>query len=378
MHVVVHIGPYKTGSTAIQAALRSGQQALEQQGCYYYHAPLMPEFALQTLGLSAPEQMVPDLRHRFATLEQAQAWSARCWQEFEAQVQARRPLLSLISSEHFSGLRNPAPLLDRLRRSFSRITVLAYLRAPASLYRSTLQQRIRGNGERLADLPSPLSFVYPARQQLEPFLNLVGRDNMVVRRFGRTTQASQPWDVVADFAAMLADLEPGLAGPWLQARQQANPQADPRANRSLPGALLAWLLTQNELLDSRGPGTRRHQLLARLEQDPALQALPRLAFNDPALPALIEARARPACAWLNQTFLAGQTPLPLAADAPGPETSGPETSPQALRAAQEALRDWLLAQLTPAATQVLARALLTLDPPPRPAPPQEPQEPPCP
>ena len=349
MHVVVHIGPYKTGSTSIQASLRANPEELWRQGCYYFDEPHMPEFALQTLALTAPEQMTPDLRHRFPSLAAAQTWSAGCWQRFEAEVQSRRPPLTLISSEHFSGLNDPTPLIDRLRRSFTRITVLAYLRDPADLYCSTLQQRIRGNGDRLSALPSPLTFFYPARKQLEPFLKLLGPENMLVRRFGSpaTKSLSRPRDVVQDFFATLSKLGRPLSLP------------SHHANETLPAAVIAWVLSLNETLDDQGPGAARHLLLERLEITPEVQALPKLRFSDPSLPALIHANARPACAWLNQTFLQGQEPLPLAAA----ELPRPDRSPQAIAEARESLRNWLLDQLTPEAIQVITRAIVSLEPP---------------
>lgn len=342
MHVVVHIGPYKTGSTSIQASLRANPEELWRQGCYYFDEPHMPEFALQTLALTDAAQMTPDLRHRFPSLAAAKAWSEDCWQRFEAQIQARRPPLTLISSEHFSGLSDPTLLIQRLRRSFSRITVLAYLREPADLYCSTLQQRIRGNGDRLSALPSPLSFFYPARKQLEPFLNLVGPENMLVRRFGSSAATA--------------------------------------AEAAATAAVIAWVLSLNETLDEQGPGAARHLLLERLEITPEVQALPKLRFSDPSLPALIDANARPACAWLNQTFLQGQEPLPLVppdlADlAPG-DLPRPDRSPPALAEARAHLRDWLLSQLTPEAVQVISRAIVSLEPPHLDLPHQDP--PPCP
>ncbi|MEP4037165.1 hypothetical protein [Pseudophaeobacter sp.] len=352
MHVVVHIGPYKTGSTSIQASLRANPEELWRQGCYYFDEPHMPEFALQTLCLTAPDQMTPDLRHRFPSLAAAQAWSADCWQRFEAEVQVRRPPLTLISSEHFSGLSDPSPLITRLQRSFSRITVLAYLRDPADLYCSTLQQRIRGNGDRLAALPSPLTFFYPARKQLEPFFKLVGPENMLVRRFGSNAPQDRHTrrDVVQDFFATLSSLGRPLSLP------------SHHANETLPAAVIAWVLSLNETLDEQGPGAARHLLLERLEVTPEVQALPRLRFTGPALPALIHANARPACRWLNQTFLQDQEPLPL----PPPEQPWPDRSPQAIAAARASLRDWLLGQITPEALQVITRAIVSLDPPPCP------------
>ncbi len=165
------------------------------------------------LSVAAQQNLI----RRFAAgnLRVARAWSADCWQRFEAEVQVRRPPLTLISSEHFSGLSDPSQLITRLQRSFSRITVLAYLRDPAELYCSTLQQRIRGNGDRLAALPSPLTFFYPARKQLEPFFKLVGPENMLVRRFGSNAPQDRHTrrDVVQDFFATLPALIHANASP---------------------------------------------------------------------------------------------------------------------------------------------------------------------
>lgn len=370
MHVLIHIGPYKTGSTALQHGLRAAQAALAQRGCYYFDEPEMPEFALQTLALTTPEQMVPDLRHRFGSLAAAQTWSESCWQRLEAEVAARRPLLTVISSEHFSGLADPAPLIARLRHHFDRITLLAYLRDPASLYLSTLQQRIRGNGDRLQDLPSPLRFSYPVRRQLAPYAKLLGPANMRVRRFApprdsartQRLQAGRGWDVVADFASVLGALEPGLPPDLPACLIGGSARGNPPVNPSLPAALITWLACQNEALEPPGPGPARHRMLARLLQVPAVQALPRLRFADATLPALITAQARPVCAWANQNFLQGQAPLPLDGP-PATDPTAPDPTPAEHAAAQHQLRDWLLAQLTPEAVQILGRALLHLPPP---------------
>ena len=112
------------------------------------------------------------MRQRFSTLERARAWSEGCWQDFKAEVAQRQPALTLISSEHFSGLRDPA------------------------------------------QLPSPLTYTYPARRQLESFLDLVRRDNMIVRCFSRSNLVNG--DVVEDFMATLSSLGRPLSIPSLR------------------------------------------------------------------------------------------------------------------------------------------------------------------
>ena len=340
MHVVVHIGPFKTGSTSIQKSLDRAVDTLWEQGCFFYRGSKMfHEQALNARFIRHERNLTPDMRRRFSTLQNAQDWSEACWQKFEAEVQRRKPALSLISSEHFSGLRDPAPLIARLRKSFDRITIIAYVRDPVDLYCSSLQQRIRG-GRRLAQLPSPLSFTYPARRQLETFTNLVGRENMIVRKFSSSNLLNG--DVVTDFMATVSALGMPLSIPSL------------RANESMPGAAAAWVLSLNEAYSHSGTTSERQATIRRLSTSADVQALPKLKLTNPTLTDQINNNAHDACSWINDIFLDGQEPLSLG-------LTPAAIDPQAMQQAREQLRDWLMSYLTTESCQTVACAVMSMD-----------------
>lgn len=311
MHVVVHIGPYKTGSTAIQNALGRGRKALRAHGILYYAAPPEPTRCLATLFASRQIVQDPGIRQKFPDLGEARAWSAACWDEFERAAAAPDVTLSVISSEFFSTLRDTPGFLARLQARFARITVVAYVRDPVELYMSSLQQGIRGGGT-LRVLPTPLEHRYRYRRFLPVFAEAVGHENMIVRRFGRETLDGG--DVVTDFFNRL------------RAFTAAPEAATVRANESLPGAVVAWLLLANETWDRKVSGPARRNVLLRLRSDPEIAALPKLRLRDGAFEQAIRARTRADCLWLNETFLQGQPPLPVA------ETDAmPDLDPEALR-----------------------------------------------
>lgn len=333
MHVIVHIGPYKTGTSAIQKALTRAREDLRAHGTLYYTTAPKPARSLSTLYAGRKSLRHPELRRHFPTPEEAVAWSAACWAEFEAQAGAPDVQRALISSEFFSGLRDTEGFLARLQGRFARITVISYVRDPVELYLSTLQQNIRG-GETLRQLWTPLDYAYPYRKFLPAFAAAVGMENMVVRRFART--ALDGGDVVTDFAGRLAAFGPVPA------------IAPVRANESLPGAVLAWLMLANETWDRKTSGPPRRETLRRLLAAPEIAALPKLRLENRLFEQALRARTRDDCLWLNETFLQGQPPLPVA------EAADPGADAARLRAD---MRDWLLEYLTPQAQQAIARTI---------------------
>lgn len=340
MHLALHIGPFKTGSTLIQKSLDAGFDALLEQGCFYFpSSQKLREQALSTRFVLREEGMTLSLRRSYPTLEAAQAWSESRWQKFEAEALRRAPRLTLISSEHFAGLNKPGLLIERLRKTFERITVIAYVREPVDLYCSSIQQRTRG-GQRFAQLQSPLSYGYPAQGQLKRYMDLVGRENMIVRKFSSTNLLNK--DVVQDFLATLSGLGQPVTIPSL------------RANEAFPAAAMAWLLTVNEVQEKAKDTDVRRALLRRLKRSPEVQALPRLKLGDsPDLVAAINGNARPACDWINETFLDGQELLKA-------EDGGGGTPPKHEWQARHQLRDLLLSYLTPEAMTAIAQAALVM------------------
>ncbi|MEE4239560.1 MAG: hypothetical protein V2I51_22810, partial [Anderseniella sp.] len=231
MHIIVHIGPPKTGTSSIQAALRINRDYLASQDIYVYQAQKMTSKALALAFMGETRNSMPDIRQHFPAAADAVAWSEACWEEFEAEVSARKPAVSVISSEMFGNLRDPSAFVARLGRTFERITVVGYVRDPVELYVSQLAQHIR-SGARFRDLKSPLEYKYPKIWRIDNYIELLGLANIRVRNFSRSNLRGG--DVVVDFFQTVA---------YLAKRKIALPTMPERVNESLPAAATVWLMT---------------------------------------------------------------------------------------------------------------------------------------
>lgn len=333
MHLLLHIGPHKTGSSSIQRALRNGQQTLLESRVLYYAPDPFPAWSLAALYATKQQRAHPMLRQKFPTDTDVTDWSRAAWDGLERAVGAAQADLCILSSEHFASPRETGPFLAHLRRIFSGITVLGYAREPAALYLSAMQQNIQG-GQCLRDLKSPRSYKYTLRRQLEPYIEGVGPDNVILRNFARDNL--RDGDVVSDFLGQVHRFAPKASIPNLS------------VNESLPGAVIAWLLMVNETWDRAALTDMRRKVISRLKRSPAVAALPRLRFDEPRSVAFIQARAWDDVAWLNAGFLQGQVPLATGGVPDGKVSLPPEPR---LRAA---MRDWIMGYLTPEALKVIA------------------------
>lgn len=148
--LVLHIGHPKTGTTTLQHTMTANRSRLIEDGILYpepnathKHDVLVPRLV--------PQDRVSKGKHGGLTRrlkknrEEIVALSERAWSELAATVAERRPGVVVISAENFWNLRDDAP--DRLRRQLdgiaSDVRVAAYLRSPAALYLSRLNQKIR-------------------------------------------------------------------------------------------------------------------------------------------------------------------------------------------------------------------------------------------
>lgn len=328
MKLVMHIGSPKVGSTAIQSALAARQDDLAAQDAWYLD---------EDRGLATMYQKLRSLpggmARRFASVEEAEAWSESCWQRFETELTTRRPQVTVLSSEQFLNIKQHKRLLARLRGLFEDIHAVAYLRDPLSQFASGVFQRIR-DGARLEGLLTPWDlenqmWTAPA---LDRYSDTLGAARLTVRHAAPGNLVGD--DVVADFFAVLQD----GAGVALDP-----PGAGARPNASLSGAAAAHLLAFNE---AGGVAKARWALLAALRADPVLQSLPRLDVTGTPLAPVLQSLGAARCAHVNQSYLAGQVPLPVGA----PVADLPDRD-EMLRW----VRDWITSYLTPQARQALAQ-----------------------
>ncbi|MEP3295235.1 MAG: hypothetical protein ABJO27_01885 [Pseudoruegeria sp.] len=305
----------------------------------------MTPLTLFTSFVNRNAPLMPGIRKYFGSPSQAIAWGNTCWEELETHVQQHRPPLTLISSEFFFRMENPKRLLNRLRKTFDKITLLAYVRDPLDLYASATDQFIR-SGVRFQDLQSPQSFVYAAGTQLRQFASLVDPKDIVVRNFSRSNLMNN--DILDDFCNAVSE----ISGKPLLLQQRPHTK-----NESLSGAASAWLLTANETFvsttkaDDRHILERRSDVIRRLRDAELLKDYPKLKLTEPSLRAHLAHNAAADCEWINNTFLKGQ--IPLLTD-----------RPQNTRPAEDsrvAMHDWIFSYLTPEAINDIITSLVPGD-----------------
>jgi hypothetical protein len=345
-NLILHVGPPKTGSTAIQRMLAEQRDALATRGVHYYCEEWSWEWALvMPYRIHDKETLPLVLRRRFSSVAEALEWSATQWSSFEAWLDARRPGTVVLSSEHFSGIGDKAGLIARLRRHFDRIDVIGYARDPVASYTSALEELIR-TGWSFWALPMPHGQGTDFIRTLRDFAPLLGPDHLSIGRFDRATLRNG--SVTDDFLVRLS----ALTGKDLTTAEGAA-----EANPGVCGAAVAWFLTVNQELQIQSkPASHyatffrhRKRLVTAFRDSKAMADLPRLKITDPVLEAVIRQKAQDSVAWLNATCLSEAERLP---EVP---SSGTLPTPAEMR---RRLRDWLFSYLTPEAIQVIASELI--------------------
>lgn len=208
MTVFIHIGFPKTGTTSIQSALASNARMLRETRSLYY-----PGFAVKQwpalLPFVDPDRFEPldnFVRRGRGTREEALAKGQAFLREFTEA--ARRYETHVVSAEQ-------VPLLDRGSLSAFRdfflglglsTKIVAYVRHPADRLSSMISQQLLGGH---ADLAS-FRFEDDVKPALQRLVDVFGRQNMIVRRFGTKYFANQ--DLLTDFLEAIGqaplDVEP--------------------------------------------------------------------------------------------------------------------------------------------------------------------------
>lgn len=335
MKLILHIGAPKTGSTAIQSALRLNKSLIAKKGGYFFDADAR---ALTTFFVKPGRGFFLQERLRHGDEATARAWSGEQWVRLEQAVDERQPDFAVVSSEHFMNPGTLRRILERFRQRFSDIAAIGYVRDPLDLYPSGIDQRIRG-GATFARLPTPGGFPYAFDQKLRRIRRFLGAENLTIRNFSRSNL--HEGDIVHDFMRILG-LRAGVSLDGFE--------TPPRTNDSLCASAALWLLSVNEQLDYLSPSLdtniakTRYETIQRLRSNEDLKRFPKLRLDHPALVAALRHATRDACRFLNEHFLHDQEPLT------GPDivAEGPVPDSDAQRAA---IREWLMSQFDAAAFQ---------------------------
>ncbi|MFC2970494.1 hypothetical protein ACFOES_20550 [Acidimangrovimonas pyrenivorans] len=182
----------KTGSTAIQAALRRYR---DPRIAYARLGPANHSEPLCTIYAKAPDRFFQH-RQKGRSAQQVARLQSRYRARLEAAFRDDRDLI--LSGEMLCDHLTPAEIkamLAELRRHYDAVRVIAYIRPFRALVPSMLQQRIRV-GQARFELPAP-----GYRKRFQPWLRQAGADNLEFRLFDRAALAEG--DIVADFATRL-------------------------------------------------------------------------------------------------------------------------------------------------------------------------------
>lgn len=213
MELTIHIGPHKTGTTAIQAAFSQSAAALRRQGVYYpkrhWRQKAHHRLAFALKGKKMPGGDAPDLS---AELE------ALCHTLSEAEGAK-----VLISSEEFFTC--PREGVARLRDAIAGpVRIICFLRRPDDFLVSCYNQKIKQPGNGFA---APIARYLKAPRTIAPEMDYLGAVSTWADVFGNAAMAVEVYEDGPPLARLRHHL--GLNG------QPAEPPC--ALNASVPGAV---------------------------------------------------------------------------------------------------------------------------------------------
>lgn len=201
----LHIGTEKTGTTSLQTFLAENEAALQAQGFTYLCDPAKPychKNATTPLSLHAPvvacffadsQEYIPEEKH-FP-------------KDFLLQTLAddlrRNDKNVVLSSEHFSSRLRATDDLESLRQVFTgyNVKIVCYIRRQDEMALASFSTDIKsGRREpfRVEDIhPNDLYYNYAAL--IEPWSKIFGKENLLIRSYGRL----EGNDIRKDFMALL-------------------------------------------------------------------------------------------------------------------------------------------------------------------------------
>lgn len=188
---IVHIGDGKCGSSSVQKSLFDAREALLTHGILYATTtPNQGHFNLATLAGK--------------TLRSADDTAKKSALDTIALVRenVRPDSTVLLSAENFFNLK-PESLIEVLRLisdDIEQVDLIAYLRAPDSMYLSLVQQILKGDSR----FTMPHKFARTVDKILRRWERSPQINSLIVHKFDRRALVNR--DVVDDFCAILRDL----------------------------------------------------------------------------------------------------------------------------------------------------------------------------
>ena len=208
----IHIGHFKTGTTALQVFCSRHPDMLAAQGIEYpttlrHHNAKHSAFAFALYRAAGVETLMHGYADPIAPEDM--------WRELFDHVRASKHPVTLISSEEFMRVGAHPEAERRLagiirdQAEGIRIQIIAYLRPPQSHLRSWFNQLVKMN-QKVPDFNSALGEIEPVHYDyaaaIRPWSAIFGRENVMLRRY--PDRFEHPGDLVEDFLTALGVTRP--------------------------------------------------------------------------------------------------------------------------------------------------------------------------
>lgn len=188
---IVHIGDGKCGSTSIQKALYDARNQLRTHGIVYETTSAKTgHFDLVTLAGGVTRGNME--KQRVSALETLEL--------IKSKTTPTSTVLLTAESFFMQSPKTILSILELLAQPIERIDVISYVRTPASMYLSLVQQTLKGN----SDYTRPDKFTRPIDQKLKQWLDSPIKNSLTVRLFERSRLVDE--DAVSDFEKILRRL----------------------------------------------------------------------------------------------------------------------------------------------------------------------------
>jgi hypothetical protein len=191
LKLYLHIGTEKTGTTSLQKFMAANREPLERRGVYYPRSPgVENHIALTAVARRNRSELWDQLR--INDREQWETFRRDFRQKFSMELAEHHAQTVVMSGEHCSSrLRSDEEvhrLLEFLDRFFTEITVIAYLRRQDDFLASTHSTDVKNGGTQPLQIPDAetIAFRYDYWELLSRWARVFGRENIVVRRCGKT------------------------------------------------------------------------------------------------------------------------------------------------------------------------------------------------
>lgn len=226
--IYLHIGHYKTGTTALQAAMRTNARSLSRQGLHYVSGIRYQDKHSGLVFSILRAAGVTELMHGYAHKTPPQA----VWNKLFDEARQFSGKDIVVSTEEFMRIGAYPDAREILREIIAPVRaefdfrIIVYLRAPLSHLQSWYNQLVKMNigpvpsfNAAVCDLMEPVHYDYA--QALAPWIDIFGPDALIVRPY--TDDLRQEGALFADFLSVF-DMVPSM---WTKAPSRvSNPRMD--------------------------------------------------------------------------------------------------------------------------------------------------------